>query len=110
MGLLVVTLVAVSATTFTGAAWLATRHELAELRAQLSPGTPAGPNWDNGPSAASSGPGPQDPTREVARARSRDISRAIDAILATPPAVPDDACESARLLLEDWLRRRKPVP
>ncbi len=44
--------------------------------------------------------------RRAAAGRAADHSRKADAILATPPAVPGDACASAQHRVDTWLQGR----
>lgn len=44
--------------------------------------------------------------RVLAEQRARSHNRRADAILATPPAVPGDDCQSAQVRVADWLKGR----
>ena len=44
--------------------------------------------------------------RAEAAAKAKGHNQKADAILATPPAVPGDDCQSAQMRVADWLKRR----
>lgn len=44
--------------------------------------------------------------RAEAAAKAKDHNQKADAILATPPAVPGDDCQSAQVRVADWLKGR----
>lgn len=108
LGLLLMLLVSVSATTFAVGKWLQARQELRAIREAIgNPETLSCLRGDNRGSAAT-GPARQDKAAgHAAQERPPGAEEAVPATPANPADPSGDASKRASTLLDEWLRRRK---